>query len=212
MCAAWTNTCWGCPRRFRYPGKLIIAGRIADKEAEAARLRYEAAVRDALSDAKEAYFELYYIDRAQQVTGEIKKLYDRYAALAVGRHGSGQAQLPETFRAESQRAQLGYDLVLLSEMRAAEAERLRAVLGLPAQAERGPRRKTWPNRRNWARRWSSSRKSPQQHNQELAAAGVEVAARAVRGQAGPPRGHPGLDARRQLHAHEREAEEDDGRG
>ncbi|MCY3024645.1 MAG: TolC family protein [Planctomycetota bacterium] len=50
---------FGLSQEFPYPGKLIIAGRMADKEAEAARLRYDAALRDALSDAKEAYFELY---------------------------------------------------------------------------------------------------------------------------------------------------------
>lgn len=163
----------GLSQEIPYPGKLIIAGRIADKEAEAARLRYEAALRDALSDAKEAYFELYYIDRARKVTSEIKRLYDRYAALAAGGTQVAQPKLPELFRAESQRAQLGYDLVLLEQMRAAEAERLRAVLGLPARAQLGPTEDV-AEPLQLGETIERLQEIALQHNQELAAAGVEV--------------------------------------
>jgi cobalt-zinc-cadmium efflux system outer membrane protein len=163
----------GLSQEIPYPGKLILAGRIADKEAEAARLRYEAAVRDALSDAKESYFELYYVDRAQQVTAEIRKLYDRYAALAAGGTEVAKPKLPETFRAESQRAQLGYDLVLLREMRAAEAERLRSGLGLPARAELGGTEDV-AEPAELGETLEHLMEIATAHNQELAAAGVEV--------------------------------------
>ncbi|MGD0093535.1 MAG: TolC family protein, partial [Planctomycetota bacterium] len=163
----------GLSQEIPYPGKLILAGRIADKEAEAARLRYEAAVRDALSEAKESYFELYYIDRAQQVTAEIRKLYDRYAALAAGGKEVAKPKLPETFRAESQRAQLGYDLVLLHEMRAAEAERLRSGLGLPARAELGGTADV-AEPAELGEALEHLQEIATLHNQELAVAGIEV--------------------------------------
>ncbi|OGV74125.1 MAG: hypothetical protein A3K19_27065 [Lentisphaerae bacterium RIFOXYB12_FULL_65_16] len=156
-----------------YPGKLILAGRIADREAEIARLRYQAAIRDALSAAKEAYFELYYIDRAQAVTREIRDLYDRYAALAVGGNAVGRTNLPETFRAESQRAQLGYDLVLLEEMRRAESARLRAVLGLPATVAIGVTEDV-ADPVEIADPFDRLRELATLYNQDLAAAGVDV--------------------------------------
>jgi outer membrane protein TolC len=167
------NYMLGLSQAIPLPGKLIIAGRIADKEAEAARLRYEAAVRDALSDAKEGYFELYYIDRAQKITEEIKGLYDRYAALAAGGKDPNGPKLPETFRAESQRAQLAYDLVLLREMRAAEAERLRAILGLPSQAGLGVTEDV-AEPAELGEKLERLQEIALEHNQELAAAGVEV--------------------------------------
>ncbi len=163
----------GLSQRVPYPGKLIIAGRIANRQAEAAYLRYLASMRNALAEAKEIYFELYYIDRAQGVTREVQKLYERYAALAAGDQKDGGTKLPETFRAESQRAQLGYDLVLLKEMRLAEAERLKAVMGADAHIEIGrtqdvgvppPLQTPLDKLRDIALA----------HNQELAAAGVEV--------------------------------------
>ncbi|HEY3319315.1 MAG TPA: TolC family protein [Planctomycetota bacterium] len=156
-----------------YPGKLILGGKVANKEAEAARLRYEATVRDALSDAKESFFELYYIDRAQHVTEEIKKLYDRYAALAVGGKEPGVTKLPETFRAESQRAQLANDLILLKEIRASETERLRATIGAPKRFALGTTEDV-AEPTEISETIEKLQETAEKHNQELAAAGVEV--------------------------------------
>jgi cobalt-zinc-cadmium efflux system outer membrane protein len=82
-------------------------------------------------------------------------------------------KLPETFRAESQRAQLGYDLVLLKEMRTAEAERLRSTAGLPRNLELGPTEDVAePGPLGEA--LEKLQEIAAAHNQELAAAGVEV--------------------------------------
>ncbi|MCY3024646.1 MAG: TolC family protein [Planctomycetota bacterium] len=108
------------------------------------------------------------------MTGEIKKLYDRYAALAAGGKSVAQPKLPETFRAESQRAQLGYDLVLLKEMRATEAERLRAMLGLTAREGLGATEDV-AEPAELAETLERLQEVATAHNQELAAAGVEIA-------------------------------------
>lgn len=156
-----------------YPGKLIIAGKIADKEAQAAFLRYQASTRNALTDAKEMYFELYYIDRAQSVTAEIRNLYERYAALAAGGTEVGRPKLPEQFRAESQREQLGYDLILLKEMRETEAARLSAMLALPKGRGLGPTEDV-ADPAELRDSLDSLLDIAERYNQELAAAGVEV--------------------------------------
>lgn len=156
-----------------YPGKLILGGRVADKEAQAAHIRYQAAIRNSLAEAKEMFFELYYIDRAQQITGEIKTLYDRYAALAAGGKDVGKTKLPEMFRAESQRAQLANDIILLTEMRVTESQRLRSIMGMNGNSELGstedvalpaPLGESLEHLNEIAER----------HNQELQAAGVDV--------------------------------------
>jgi outer membrane protein TolC len=117
----------GISQTIPFPHKLILAGRIADRDTRIAYLRYEAEVRNALADAKEKFFELYYIDRAIEFTGTVSEIYNRHLALAgSARQGSS----PAMFRAESQRAQLDYDIVLLKEMRMAEEVSLRGILGL----------------------------------------------------------------------------------
>ncbi len=156
-----------------YPGKLILGGRIADTEAQAAYLRYQAAIRNALAEAKEMYFELYYIDRAQRITASIKGLYERYAALAGGGKEVGKTKLPEVFRAESQRAQLGYDLILLHEMRTTEAQRLGAILGLRGDSAIGPTEDV-ATPVPLGTSLEALAAVAERHNQELLAAGIEV--------------------------------------
>lgn len=163
----------GVSQEIPYPGSLVIAGKIADSEARAAYLRYESVVRDAVAETKVAFFELYYIDRAQAVTDEVRKLYDRYAALAAGGEGVAKPKVPETFRAESQRAQLGYDLTMLREMRQAEVEDLRTCCGLPENTEIGRTEDVAePPVLNLTLDQLAA--IAQKHNQELAAAGIEV--------------------------------------
>ena len=118
--------------------KLWARGRRAATEAEIARLRYEAAARDLIVDVKDAWYELYYLDRALPVTEQIEQMLRNDAILAYAELQVGRAQLNEAFRAESQAAQLAYDRILLTEQRAAQAERLRALLNLPPGTELGP--------------------------------------------------------------------------
>lgn len=163
----------GVQQEIPYPGSLVIAGKIADRDARAEYFRYEGVVRDSVAQAKASFAELYYIDRAQDVTAEIRKLYDRYAALAAGGTEVAKPKLPETFRAESQRAQLGYDLILLREMRQSEVEGLRTICGLPPSADMG-RTAELADPPEFKFTLDQLVAIAQQYNQELAAAGVEV--------------------------------------
>jgi outer membrane protein TolC len=166
---------WGLTlsQSFPFPAKLSLAGRVADKESQQARLRYEVTLRNALSDAKEAFFELYYIDRARRVTGAILELYERYASLAVGGDEAGQPRLPETFRAESQKAQLAYDAVLLTEMKRAEVERLRSLVGAPEGTPIGAIADV-DEPTEYLPPLEHLQSLSREHNQELASAGVET--------------------------------------
>jgi len=162
----------GISQTIPWPEKLILAGRIADKDTQTAYLKYQIAARNAFADAKEAYFELVYIDRAIAVTEAVEKLYSRYAAVAAGGVDAGRTKLPETFRAESQRAQLSYDVILLREMRLTESERLGAIMGLGGAAIGVTREPPPPGR--LSNSLDDLHVVALRNNQELQAAGVEL--------------------------------------
>jgi outer membrane protein TolC len=119
-------------------GKLRTMGRVAAVDAEIAHLRHEIVAREVFTDVKDAWYELYYIDRAAEITARIERLLLDQATLAYGATADGRAVLAEGFRAESQAAQLGYDRQLLADQRVAQAERLRALLNLPPDTPIGP--------------------------------------------------------------------------
>lgn len=114
--------------------------RVAAAEAAIAAVAWQTAARDLLIDVKDACYELYYIDQASRITADIERLLRDQGLLAYGQIETGRAQLSEAFRAEAQAAQLAYDRLLLAEQRAAQAERLHALLNLPPGTVIGPMR------------------------------------------------------------------------
>ncbi|MCB2141344.1 TolC family protein [bacterium] len=118
--------------------KLWAKGRRAALQADITRLKFETAARNLIIDVKDAYYELYYLDKALPITERVEALLRNQGLLAYAELETGRTQLSEAFRAESQAAQLGYDRLLLAEQRAAQAERLRSLLNLPPTTPIGP--------------------------------------------------------------------------
>jgi outer membrane protein TolC len=119
----------GIQQDIPFPTKLTLKSDIAEVEARRALVVYERTVRDVLTDVVRTAWELVYLDQAERISGEVARLLDRYVAAAGGE--PSDSPLSELFRAETQRAQLENDRILLMELRAAEAERLRSLLALP---------------------------------------------------------------------------------
>jgi outer membrane protein TolC len=160
----------GVSQTIPFPQKMILAGQIADRDSRIAYLRYEAEVRNALAEAKERFFELYYIDRAVEVTEAISHLYDQHLVLA-GTDQKGTSQ--GIFRAETQKAQLEYDLVLLREMRTTEEEALRVTLGLSVDRKLG-RTRDIEDPVPLGERIERLQEVAERHNQEFLAAGITL--------------------------------------
>jgi outer membrane protein, heavy metal efflux system len=120
-----------------FPTMLVLRGEEATKEAEAEALRYDAAVRDAVTDLKDVEAERAYLAAAAGVQAALRDVYRRYAELARGEVTSGRTRLPESFRAEALLAQAGYELTQIEELRRIEDQRLRALLTLPASVTLG---------------------------------------------------------------------------
>jgi len=121
-----------------FPARIALEGDLAVKEAALARVHYDAALRDAVVEARDAFHELQYLDRAREVVAATREILARYATVAAGDLDTGRTKLPEEFRARALLAQAGYDLTLLEELRRAEEQRLRGLLALPPGTPLGP--------------------------------------------------------------------------
>lgn len=132
-------------QRIPWPEKRRRAGQVADLEARQAYFQYLRALAEAISEVKQSYHEIVYIDRALAETRALEGIYVRLETLAAQSMATGGAALPETFRAASQRSQLAYDMIRLAEMRRVEEERLRFRAGLSAEEPIGGLRPTRVN-------------------------------------------------------------------
>ncbi len=166
----------GIRQPIPFPTKLTTKSEIAASEARRMSVVYQRAVRDVLVDVVRVAHELDYLDQAARITESISALLERYTVAASGAQTG--SLVSELFRAETQRAQLENDRVILAELRSVEEQRLRSLLDLPPTAAIGvPRVGAVPSVRM---SFPELLRIAEEHSQELREAGLALDA--ARGQ------------------------------
>ena len=117
-----------------YPGKLMKAGDIVDKDSEVARLSLDKSIRDTATNVKVAFYELSYIRNAQKVAAENIKLIEHLRKVVETVYSEDQAAFIDIVKAQSQAGQLQYDILLLNELEMTEVTNLNSLLNRPPQA------------------------------------------------------------------------------
>lgn len=117
-----------------WPGKL-------DREAEAARGRLaaaradrEAVERRVVAEARRAWFELWFLDRALEVVRDNHALLVDFVDVTEVRYGVGTGAQQDVLRARVEATRLGDEALDLERRREATAAELNALLDRPAQA------------------------------------------------------------------------------
>ncbi|MHB8766727.1 MAG: TolC family protein, partial [Deferrisomatales bacterium] len=121
-----------------FPGKLGVAGEIAEADARLARIELDKAVRDVVVQVRESYHELRYIGEARRTVDRNRELLDHLRKLAETSYADDRATLVDVTKAQSQSAQLTYDALLLDELAETERARLNALLDRAPDAPLGP--------------------------------------------------------------------------
>jgi cobalt-zinc-cadmium efflux system outer membrane protein len=124
-------------QRIPWPTKLLHAGNVAEEGARIAALLYSSAVRDVLVDTRISYLEYGYLTRARSLVEQNVAIAERLAGLGEDLFSKDEALLMDVLKAQSQLAQLRYDLITLAELTSAERTRLNALMDRPPEAPLG---------------------------------------------------------------------------
>ncbi len=92
----------------------------------------ERVVRDVIADLKSAAYEYVYLDGAAEITRRNRSLLQETLSYAQTKYSGQEAGLNEVFKAESQLAQLDYDLITLRELKTVQLAVLNAILNRPS--------------------------------------------------------------------------------
>lgn len=104
---------------------------VSGQAVEVTRLRVRAAV-------KEAYVELYRIDRTSTIVEESKKLLQSFRDAARARQETGEGILENVLKADTELTQIDVELAGLAQERRSVAASLNALLGRTEDAPFGP--------------------------------------------------------------------------
>jgi outer membrane protein TolC len=115
-------------QKFPFPGKLGLKGEVVFKEIDIARIKYEMAIRDIISEVKKSFYELYYIDKAIELAEENKAVLDYFSEVSKVNYGLDVSELDELVRAQKLSAEASYELIVLRDMRQSAVARLNTLL------------------------------------------------------------------------------------
>jgi len=111
-----------------FPGRLSKAGDVVEADARIARLELDRAIRDMLVKVRESYHELLYIQDAKKVVNLNRDLLDHLRKVGETSYAQDRAAFVDVVKAQSQSAQIQYDLILLEDLEQTEKGRLNALL------------------------------------------------------------------------------------
>ncbi|RKU17274.1 hypothetical protein C6500_15900 [Candidatus Poribacteria bacterium] len=122
---------------FPYPGTLDAAGEVVKKAIEIERVKHEQVIRDLIVELKLSYHELAYLQQAVELTRQNHELIASILTIATARYAEGKATLNDVLKAQSQLAQLEYDLILLEELQSVEHANINGILSVPSTTPLG---------------------------------------------------------------------------
>jgi outer membrane protein TolC len=97
---------FGFSQDFPWPGKLRLRGEAADRDAIAARQKFEAARRDVFAQVSAAYFQIGYLQKSVAVLERDQALLDQMEKIAEARYRLGQGSQQEVLKAQLEKTKL----------------------------------------------------------------------------------------------------------
>jgi outer membrane protein TolC len=124
-------------QRVPYPGKRSLRTEMAQKEAEAAYNDYEEARNKVARDMKLAYYELFYINKAIQITEKNREVLKLLNQIAETKYSVGEGIHTDVFKAQVELSKMIDELIMFSQTKRSLKAKINTLLHRPAFAALG---------------------------------------------------------------------------
>ncbi|MBI4463600.1 MAG: TolC family protein [Acidobacteria bacterium] len=120
-----------------FPGKLQLQGRMAQKEADADWHGYRGAQLEVVSQVKEAFYQLHFVDEATDVVLKDKDLLEKFVKIAEVRYAVGKGIQQDVLRAQVELTMMEKRLVELEQQRGSLVARINSLLNRQPESPLG---------------------------------------------------------------------------
>ena len=127
-----TMTMLGISETFPYPGKRGLREAIARAWAESAQYEAEAIRQKVVAEVKTAYYELYFLERALEVTRRNDTLLAGFSRVTSAKYSVGTAAQPDVLKSQVEQTRLTDQIVSLERRRTTTIARMNALRARPA--------------------------------------------------------------------------------
>jgi len=124
-------------QRLPYPGKRGLRSEMSQKEAEAALSDYEEAKNKVTREMKMAYFDLFYANKAIEVTERNREILKLLNQIAETRYSVGEGIHTDVLKAQVELSKMIDELIMLNQSKRALKARINTLLHQPPFAPLG---------------------------------------------------------------------------
>ncbi|MBL7071947.1 MAG: TolC family protein [Candidatus Omnitrophica bacterium] len=128
---------FGASQAIPFPGKLDLKGKSQAKEAEMLREKYEAAKREVIKDVKFVYYDIYWVDKAVQITEEEKAILESLEKVAQRKYESNLSPQQDVIKAQVELSKLIDKIFLLRQNRKSLTSKMNSILSRSGGGEIG---------------------------------------------------------------------------
>jgi len=126
---------YGASQKIPFPGKLGLKGKAQQKQAAILKQRYEATRREIIKNVKFVYNDMYWIDRAIQVTEEEKIILESLESVAQRRYEANLTPQQDVIKVGLELSRLIDKLVVFKQHRKSLSAKLNSILNRPEGQE-----------------------------------------------------------------------------
>ncbi len=116
-----------------FPGKLGLKEEIAREDVTVRQAYYQETVNQLLLNARQAYFQLFYLDRAIEITRQNAETLQQFIKIAETKYTVGKGLQQDVLRAQVEHSKMLDKLISLKQRRRAVQANLNALLNRPQQ-------------------------------------------------------------------------------
>jgi outer membrane protein TolC len=122
---------------FPFPGKLDLKGKIATSNSEIALHQHKELQNQLIKTAKQAYYDLFYVDQAIATVANNQELLDEFVEIAETRYSVGNGLQQDVMRAQVALSKMIDRELKLRQQRESIQARINTLINEPADAPLG---------------------------------------------------------------------------
>lgn len=121
----------GASQKIPFPSKLVFQGRAQKKAAEISSEEFEATKREIIKNIKAVYYDIFWVDKAIQITQGEKAILENLESVAKRKYESKMAPGQDVIKAQVGISELIDRLYLLNENRESLVSQMNSLLNRP---------------------------------------------------------------------------------
>lgn len=122
---------YGLSQKIPFPGKLKLKAKAQSKHADMFKEKYKATKREVIKNIKFVYYDVFWIDKAIQITEEEKSILESLEKVAQRRYESNLTPQQDVIKVQVELSRLIKTLFLLKQNRKSLVAKMNSILNRP---------------------------------------------------------------------------------